>query len=246
MSPLEITRRTAALGAILLTINVTACGSGGSDEVIARIAGVASINKGMVEHWIPIVAIQAYEPTPRKQLPKGLVPDPSDYKDCIAYLKATSKELGGPQPTVVQLKQQCARKEQQLRKAALDFLIQAEWLIGEGAEEGLTPTDTEINQRLTYDKTTVYPAGAKFQQFLRLTRQTLSDMRFRAKIQLLEVELGKKWFHPSGPGTKQAQESGGKKTAEFTRKWASRTTCHAGYTLSDCKEYKGPLRPGEQ
>jgi foldase protein PrsA len=240
-----------ALCAIAVVAMVlSACGAG-SGEVVARIDGVGAISKGTLEHWMPIEAVLFYELTPRKRPPKWVVPDPPDYKACIAHLKVvhlqeTPPLLIGkkPQPTPAQVKRECQDKQRELRADALNFLIDSQWKIGEGEELGLTLTDAEVKQRLQYIKRITYPKEAQFKKYLATTGQTVSDMLFRAKVQLVEVKL-QQWLVSLGKSG-QGQRTAAKWAVEFPRKWVKRTTCQAGYVAPDCREYKGPLPPGTE
>jgi foldase protein PrsA len=238
-----------ALCAIAVVAMVlSACGSG-SGEVVARIDGVGSISKGTLEHWMPIEAILFYELTPRKRPPKWVVPDPPDYKACIGHLKVvhlqeTPPLLVGkkPQPTLAQVKRECEDKQHHLVTDALNFLIDSRWKIGESEELGMKITDTEVKQRLQYIKQITYPKEAQFKKYLATTGQTVSDMLFRAKVQLAEVKL-QHWLAALGKG---GQQTAAKWVVEFPKKWVKRTTCHAGYVAPDCSEYKGSLPPGTE
>ncbi len=230
----------SALGAIVVAVvGVTACG-GGSSEIVAQV-GTSSISRATLDHWIPIEAIVSYELFPRKPVPRGLVPDPPNYTACIAYLESTPQKLveRGPKPTTAQLKSQCQQKYEGLRRQVLNFLITAEWMIGEGAERGVKVTDEEVRQQFEGVKKTFFPKEAEFEKFIAITGETVPDQLFRSKVQLLEHKL----FAKKGLTAKQ-QQAYLKFVNESTKKWIARTSCRAGYVVPDCKEYKGPLTPG--
>lgn len=241
----------SALSVIALTVaGLAACGGGGSDEVVAQVGG-SSITKATLDHWIRIEAVLTYEQFPSKPVPRGVVPDPPDYSACIAYLKTHPSKIveSGPKPTAAQLKSQCRQKNHTVLEDALNFLIHTEWVTSGGAEEGLKVTDKEVRQRLEGLKKVYFPKKVEFEKYLATTGQTVSDMLFRSKVQLLELKFQQKTatrakLISKGLTAQQRQQALLKIVKEFIDKWVPKTDCHAGYVVPDCKQYKGPVAPG--
>jgi foldase protein PrsA len=230
-------RCIAALG-VVAAVSLVAC-SGGS-EVVVRVRG-APITKATLDHWISIEAIVSSELFPRKPAPRGVVPDPPGYTACIAYLRSLPAVITGgrSKPAVAQLKSRCRRRYKTLRQYVLEFLIGAEWTLGEGAELGVRPTDAEARQRLKQVNKRYFPREADFKRYLSLTGQTLSDEMFRSKVQLLEVKLPQ-MIAPKGLTAQQQRLAYAKLSDEYTKKWTARTSCRPGYIVSKCKQYKAP------
>jgi hypothetical protein len=248
-------RYISTLGAIVVAVaGLTACGGGKSDVVVARVSGVGAISKATLDHWIPIEAVVIYREHPAKPVPKGLIPDPPDYPDCIAYLKVTPQKVveTGPKPSIPQLKLKCIQRYRELKELTLNTLIGWDWTLGAGIELGLTVSDAEARQWLKDENKKFYPKDGEFAKYLRLTGQTVSDLLFRSKVQLAEVKLVKKRTAlekstPKGLTARQQQET---PVVKFSRAmppskgWAARTTCLKGYVVSACKEYTGSESPG--
>lgn len=232
----------STLSAIAVAIvSLTACGSSSSDEVVARVGG-NTITKADLNHWISIEAILTHEMIPAKRVQRGVIPDPPSYTACIAQLETTPAKIVGPKQTTAQLKSQCRQKYETLRQKVLNFLISAQWKIGEGAELGVKITDAEAKQRLEQIKQALYPQKGVFQKYLTTTQQTIPDWLFRAKLQLLEIKLPQKLI-PKGLTGQQRQQAATKLLHESTKKWVARTSCRAGYVVPNCKQYTGPLPP---
>lgn len=75
--------------------------------------------------------------------PEHALPDPPRYSACIAHQEALV-----PQTVGAELKEECARQYQALRRHVLGFLISSAWLIEEAAGRGLLPSAREVRGRL--------------------------------------------------------------------------------------------------
>jgi hypothetical protein len=252
----RISRCISVLGAIAIAIaialvSVAACGGSGSDEIVARVAGVGSISKGTVEHWIPIQARLTHSVVPTKPVPKGVVPDPPAYPACIAYLKTTQKITEtGPKPTIAQLRSRCAQQYQTLKLNVLNLLISWDWEIGSGAATGMKVTDSDVRRRLeTIRKNDL--VDVSFKKYLKWTGQTEADMLLRSRVQLFEVKFRDRAIAmlshlPPGLTAQQRQQAIAKLSAgqPTPSQWVARTSCRPGYVTSSCRQYKSSLPPG--
>jgi hypothetical protein len=230
---------------------LTGCG-GGSDTTVAQIAGVGTISKSMLDHWMPIEGRILYSEAPTRPVPAGVVPDPPTYAACVAYLKVTPQKAGerpGKQ-TTAQLQARCAHKEQELKELTLNTLIGWDWTIGRGLRIGVRVTDVEARRRVEVLKTSDF-AGQDFSKYLKYSGQTTSDMLLRARVQVVEDKLGA--LQKSMQHSEQGQLSANQEQAALIslgaklltdKQWAERTSCPLGYVTSGCKEYKGSQAPG--
>jgi foldase protein PrsA len=248
-------RCISALGAIAVAVvGLGACGSGDSGEIVAQVAGVGSISKATLDHWIPVEAAVLYQENPTKPVPKGVLPDPPNYTACIAYLKTTRQKLSetGPKPTAEQLKSRCGQRLAELQELTLNTLIGWDWLIAAGQALGMSASTAEVKQRFTDVNKRSYPKGSEFTTYLKLTGQTVQDMMFRYRVQVFEAKIIQKQeamqkLLPKGLTTAQQQQSVFTKFAKFLppgKQWAAITTCRKGFVVSACKEYTGSQPPG--
>jgi hypothetical protein len=234
----------------LVASNLTACGDGSSDETVASIAGVDSISKATLDHWIPVEAVVIYEEDPKTPVPRGVIPDPPRYSACIAYLRSTRQKLieSGPRPTTAQLKRRCVQRQNELRVLTLNTLIGWDWTIGTGIALGMKVSDAQARQRLADVNGRSFPRPGEFAKYLRLTRQTAADMLFRSRVQEFEAKLTQAQRAmeaqlPRSLSVKQRQDAVVGLLAMRNR-WVAKTTCSRGYVVSACKEYRGRLAPG--
>jgi foldase protein PrsA len=123
----------AVVAAALL--GLAACGGSAHDGVIVRV-GKSAITEGELSRWIATMA------------PEHVAPDPPRYAACIAHQESVSL-----QSVKAELKEECQRQYQTLRRQALNFLISSQWLIGEAASSGLKVSDSEVRTRLQEEGT---------------------------------------------------------------------------------------------
>lgn len=171
-SPMQRRRRSRssrrfANGAVVLmacAACLAACGGAASNVVVARV-GNTIITKGAVDHWMSVVA------------PEHLVPDPPRFANCIARQGADALANAMKAFETV-----CRQQYETLKRQALGFLISSYQLVGEAAEEGLSVSQQEVEQRLAAKKHSSFPRGqVEFDAYLRETGQTASDVAFGIK-----------------------------------------------------------------
>lgn len=245
----------ACVAATLVLVGLAGCGASNdsSNEIVARVAGVGSVSRAMLDHWTGVEAVVLYQETPIGPIPKGVLPDPPSYEACIAFLKKTGQKLvnAGPAPTTAQLKSKCIEKLQKLRVLTLNTLLDWDWTIGEGQLLGEKVTSSEIKRRYEEVMGRLFPAKGELATYMERTGQTVADLLFRAKVQLFEVkgaarltELEK--LVPKNLSAKQAEAAllALAKHVRTSKQWAALTSCQPGYVTSACAGYKGSEVPG--
>ena len=245
----------------LLLAGLTGCGSAGSNsrEVVARVAGVGSIDKGMLAHWMGVEAAVIHEELPTKPAPKGVLPDPPGFADCVRFLESyapTSAGLSGADHTVKltagELKRQCEHEYQELKQITLNTLITWYWTIGVGLSLGIRFSDAEVRERLATVNKRLFPKPQDFSNYLKWTGQTIGDMLLRSKVQLYEVKMiaaatkaHQQLTKTSSAQQRQAILAAITESISPAQHWVPKTSCAPGYIASACKEYHGPLTPGD-
>ena len=88
---------------------------------------------------------------------------------------------GQPAPTTAQFKQQCQTEYNGLRDQVLQFLISAQWIVGEAKDQGVKVTDAEVKKQFDTTKKQSFPKEADFQKFLKSSGMALDDLKFRVQ-----------------------------------------------------------------
>ena len=181
-----MTRSTAALGAVFFAAaGLSACGGIPGDSV-AQVGG-QSITMNTFNHWLGVAAASSAT-TPGQ---KAAVPIPPDFKTCIAQLRATAPKpaAGQPAPTDAQFKAQCQQQYNALRDQVLQFLISADWVLGEASDQGVKVSDGDVTKQFNTIKAQQFPKPADFQKFLTQSGQSQADLLLRVKLDLLSTRL---------------------------------------------------------
>jgi foldase protein PrsA len=189
-------RLSLALGAFFVAALVlSACGGGGVPGNAVVTVGDQTIKRDTFDHWMRIAAIS----TERQQNPtatadKVAVPDPPDYKQCIATKKktATKPAKGQPEPTDATFKSQCQQEYSSLKDQVLQFLIRATWLDREATQQKVTVSNADAQKSIDTIKKQQFPKANDYEKFLRSAGLTNADVIFQQRTQLLEQKITQK------------------------------------------------------
>lgn len=231
---------SAAIFMTVLGLACSGCGGGSGGGVPSGVAvevGSYTVSRAAVAHWTPIEAILSQELQPKGPIPRGMVPDPPGYGDCVVYqrkIAANAAGPGAPAASPAQLKRECRKRYEGEREHILNFLIVYGWLREEAAAHGLKISDAEVNQRYE-ERTKAEFTDVGFRQFLSRTGLTKADELLRFKDDMLLSAITEKVF--------KRQPDQQKAYVEFLLHWSKKTSCAPGYVTPDCKEYRGPLPP---
>jgi foldase protein PrsA len=175
-----------ALGAVLFAlIGLSACGGIPSNAVV-QVNG-NPITKATFAHWMAVAAASTAGGG------KAVIPEPPDYKQCIAHLQATTPTVKGqPAPTQAQLKTQCEQEYKALQTEVLGFLISSAWVLGEAESLGVKVSDKEVHKRFEEVVKQQFPKTADFEKFLATSGQTVSDLLLRVKLNLISQKVQQK------------------------------------------------------
>jgi foldase protein PrsA len=182
-------RFVPALGAVFFAlVGLAACG-GIPGNAVVQVNGTP-ITKDTYNHWLSVAAASTAG-TPGS---KPVVPDPPEYKACIAHLEATAPKpaKGQSKPTATQLKSQCEQQYTALKQEVLGFLISSSWVLGEAESMGVKVSDDEVKKEFQKIRSQQFPKAAEFEKFLQSSGQTVSDLLLRVKLNLLSTKIQKK------------------------------------------------------
>jgi foldase protein PrsA len=171
----------AALGAAA----ITGCGNDVPSGAVAKV-GDATITQDEFDKWLATAA------KGNAQGGTAVVPDPPDYTKCVAAKGKTPVPKGQKKPTDEALKKQCKSEYDSLKREVMQFLIQAEWVQQEAAEQDIKVTDKEIEKSFEDQKKQAFPNDKQYKQFLASSGMTEEDILFRVKLDQLQQKLTQK------------------------------------------------------
>jgi foldase protein PrsA len=177
----------------VLAIGVAGCGSGVPGDSVADVAG-NPITTQAFNHWMYVAAKSQASSTPGQPV---IVPnDPPNFNNCIAQVRKelpTLKKL----PTK-QLRSDCQQLFTSLSSQVMDFLIRSYWYQADAAKLHVKVTDAEVqkafNAARKQNPQVLTQAG--LQAFLKQTGQTMEDILYRFKINVLVQKLVAKRTKP--------------------------------------------------
>ena len=235
-----------ALGAFFVPAAILAgCGeddspSGGlPGNAVAAVEGTA-IEKQSFQHWLNVAAKMSGQPDAK-------VPQPPDYKECIAQArKATAKVKGQPKVTDAQLKKQCDQQYNQLREQVLGLLISFQWIQLEAEDQGVKVTDAEVKKSFDQQKKQSFPKDADYRKFLTESGQTESDVLMRVKLDLLSNKIREKVTKGKDKVTEQQiTDYYNKNKAQFARPETRDLSIVMTKTEAKAREAKAALDDGQ-
>jgi hypothetical protein len=229
--PKAVTREMVVLVAVAC-LGVVGCGGAGKEDVVVRV-GDNAISAATVDHWIEIESVTAHGGARVTHAqPKGALPVPPEYTECVAYLVGHPQE--GVKPTREEARVKCATEYKNYKETILGVLIDYYWSTGEGAAKGVRVSDAEVARFIKR----AYPHPGELATYLKVTHESLDDERLNVRGKLMGEKLVAR---ASQNAHSQAERLRAitKYVKDEEAKWRPRTSCKPGYVVSRCKEFRG-------
>ncbi len=128
---------------------------------------------------------------------------------------------------------------QQLKTKAMQTALQIAWIVGEANKEGITFTDTELQQALQQIKSQ-FKTQAEYVQARDQAGLTEADVLERAKLQLIQNKIQNKIQNSVRANGSSGSQQAAQQSAltnfgrTFRESWRRRTVCAPGYIMSGC------------
>jgi foldase protein PrsA len=164
---------------------LSGCGSDVPSGAVAKV-GDATITQDEFDKWLSTAA------KGNAQGGTAAVPDPPDYEKCVAAKAKTPVPKDQKKPTDDALKKQCKSEYDALKKEVMQFLIQAEWVQQEAADQDIKVTDAQIKKSFEDQKKQAFPNDKQYNQFLASSGMTEEDILFRVRLDQLQQKLTQK------------------------------------------------------
>jgi foldase protein PrsA len=174
----------------LLTVGaaaIVACGS--SDSVpsgAVATVGDEEITQEEFDKWLKTAV------SGQAQGGEAVVPDPPQFTKCIAAKKEAPLPKGQKQQSDAALKKQCQQEYDTLKREVMLFLIQAEWVEQEAAEQGVEVSDASVRKSFEDQKKQAFPTEKAYNEFIKTSGMSEEDILFRVKLNELQQKLTQK------------------------------------------------------
>lgn len=182
-APIKFLSAFAALG---LSAVALACGNDVPTGAVAKV-GDETITQDEFDKWLKTASMgQA------AQGGKVAVPDPPDYKKCVAAKQKQPVPQGQKKPTASAAKKQCEAEYDALKTEVMQFLIQAAWVQQEAEQRDVNVTDAQIKRSFADQKKQAFPTDKAYKEFLASSGMNEEDILFRVKLDQLQQKLTQK------------------------------------------------------
>jgi hypothetical protein len=203
-------------GVVLGTWLVPSVGTAGTTANVADVVGTP-ITRQVFDHWMFVTAKSSSGRGQPVIVPAG----PPKFTECIARVRETSPRHR--HDSEKSLRDDCGQLFVSLRDQVLDLLITAQWLEDRALTDHIAFTRAQVRRAFAADKREQFQTAADFKAFLTETGQTVQDVLFRVRVNLIyQALLNKEHLTPAAL------------SAEVAHLFKSRTTCARYYVMSDC------------
>jgi hypothetical protein len=128
----------------------------------------------------------------------------------------------------------------EVTKEAMGFLVSSDWVLGEAADLNIDISEAKVRHTFDHIRDGQFPKRREFKVFLRKSGQTVADLLFRVRLNLLSTGI-QRHVLAGRRGAKSKQRALGSFVKEFKLKWTAQTYCEPGYAISDCGHVQAGL-----
>jgi foldase protein PrsA len=174
-----------ALACGTLAAPALACADSVPSGAIATVGNLA-ITKATFDHWLTVA---------ERSLDTSTAPVPAlrppEFNACVAFHARRDRKppKGQRVPTTAMLTTLCRRTYDFARDQTIPFLVTADWIEGEAADEGIVDTPAEIAKMLKQIEAAQFSSDAGLHRFLATSGETQADLSFRVRIDDLSNKL---------------------------------------------------------
>jgi hypothetical protein len=124
-------------------------------------------------------------------------------------------------------------KTAELVSEVMGFLISSDWVIGEARDLNVQVSERTVRRNFDRIRAQQFPHHGEFRKFLRSSGQTVADLLFRVRLNLLSTRIQRRVVagERTAAGRQRALEHFFK---AFRETWRARTYCVPAYAVADC------------
>jgi hypothetical protein len=128
----------------------------------------------------------------------------------------------------------------EVMKQAMSFLISSDWVLGEAADLNIHVSEGEVRHTFDHLRAQQFPKKKEFKAFQKQSRQTVADLLFRVRLNLLSTEIQRQVL-AGHHGAHSQQRALKRFLHDFKLKWEAQTYCDLGYAVTDCGHVQASL-----
>jgi len=154
------------------------------------------------------------------------------YERCTAAKRKLRAAKGWRKLGERELRSRCARDHRELRRTAMQFLVQAQWVEQEAAARGVAVSDRRVERNFESQKRAAFRNERGYQRFLRESGADEADIKYRIRLDTLQNRLTKDVTRNAGPAREQIALW--RFIEGFRKRYRAITWCADGYRIAEC------------
>jgi len=193
------------------------------DDRVAQVGAVA-ISRADFDHWFASASHSMFQ-RPMEFVAPG-------YERCTAAKRKLRAKKGWSKLDERELRARCARDHREVRRQAMQFLVQSQWVEQEAAARGVAVSEKHVRQTFKRQKRAAFPNERGYQRFLRESGATEADILFRIRLDILQNRLTRHVTRNVAPAREQITLV--RFIEGFRKRYRAMTWCAAGYVIAEC------------
>jgi hypothetical protein len=122
----------------------------------------------------------------------------------------------------------------------MGFLISSDWVIGEAWDLNIRVSEVEVRRSFDRIRREQFPERREFTAFLKSSGQTVADLLFRVRLNLLSTRIQRQII-ASQHGSSAQGHAITHFVSEFKSKSRGQTYCSPAYAVNDCGHVQSVL-----
>jgi len=151
----------------------------------------------------------------------------------FSHWAAIARRSEEPSPKAAQTAKHHVPSAGEVIKEVMGFLISSDWVLGEAADLNIHVSEGEVRHTFDHIRTQQFPKKKEFKVFLKQSGQTVADLMFRVRINLISTRI-QKHVLAGHRGAHSQQRALERFVHDFTTKWKAQTYCDPTYAVTDC------------
>lgn len=209
--------------AALLCVPATAQEVPHEGERVAQVGAVA-ISRADFDHWFAAAA--------RSHAGRPMEFVAPRYERCTAAKRKLRAAKGWRKLDERELRARCARDHHELRRQAMQFLVQSQWVEQEAASRGVAVSERRVRQIFQRQKRAAFSNERGYRRFLRESGATEADILYRIRLDTLQNRLTRHVTRNVAPAREQIALA--RFIEVFRKRYRAKTWCADGYVIVEC------------
>lgn len=127
-----------------------------------------------------------------------------------------------------------------IREEVMGFLLSSYWVVGEAEALKIEIPQNTVLQQFEKIRREQFPKRGEFKSFLRRSGQSVGDLLFRVRLNLLSAEI-QKHVLAGESGASEKEQALREFVTSFEARWRAQTFCRRAFAVPDCGHVQSHL-----